>query len=77
MILHISHGAMLNPDDPGKRDWFVVKPFDGETSRSIVDTPITHAMAVNSLIHAGRVVFELDTANMTVRQVARELIEHG
>jgi hypothetical protein len=69
VILHISHGARgFEPDDV---DWFVVHPLKGKTERSIVDTPITHEMALESLLRAGRVVFELDLTNMTVTQKVR------
>jgi hypothetical protein len=51
--LHISHGA--DPDD-----WFVVKPLEGQTSMSIVNTPITHEMELQALRSAGRPVYELD-----------------
>lgn len=53
MIIHISHGA--NPDK-----WFIVEPLEGHPRESVAGTPITHAMAVQSLLDAGRTVYELD-----------------
>ena len=58
MRLHISHGA---GDGYGGFDWFVVKPLEGETETSVAGTPITHEMAVWSLLRAGRTVYELET----------------
>ena len=59
--LHISHGA--DPDD-----WFVVKPLEGEITVSAVGTPITHEMAVQSLLAAGRRVYELNLTEADFRQ---------
>ena len=54
MRLFISHGA--DPDD-----WFVVKPLEGQTSPGIIPgLPITPKRAVDSLLAAGRTVYELD-----------------
>ncbi len=68
MILHISHGA---GDANGHYDWFVVHPLAGETEKSIVNTDITHEMALESLLGAGRVIFEVDLVNKTVTQKVR------
>lgn len=54
MKLRISHGA-------GPDDWFVVRPLEGQATTSLAGTPLTHEMAVRSLLDAGRTVFELDT----------------
>ena len=53
MRLFISHGA-----DPG--DWFIVEPREGRTTRSVAGTDITPEMAVESLMAAGRTVYEVD-----------------
>lgn len=58
MRIAISHGA--------GGDWFVVKPLQGETTTSIVNTPITHDMAVESLLAAGRRVYDVDLDKLTV-----------
>ncbi|HWI68653.1 MAG TPA: hypothetical protein VNS88_09760 [Nitrospiraceae bacterium] len=71
MKLHISHGAR-NSDDASDVDWFVVKPLDGETTKSIVNTDITHDMAVMSLLRARRAVYEVDFDKMTVVKVKYE-----
>lgn len=57
MKIRISHGA---GHGPGSEDWFVVQPLQGHTRPSVVNTPITHDMAVMSLLAAGRAVYELD-----------------
>ncbi|HEV2698973.1 MAG TPA: hypothetical protein VGU90_13330 [Terriglobales bacterium] len=68
MILHVSHGApSVNPDDQPR--WFVVYPLDGTTKKSVVDTDITHDMAVESLLRAWRTVYEVDTDALTVKVV--------
>lgn len=66
-VLHISHGA--DPGDGTEPDWFVVLPREGQTHRSAVGTPITHGMAVSSLLDARRPVFEVDTEAMTVTRL--------
>lgn len=76
MIFHISHGAMLDPADPSKREWFLVKPLDGETHPSVAGPPITHVEAVNSLIRAGRTVFELDTETMSAMCINEKGVRH-
>lgn len=61
MKIRISCGASMSDrnryDD---RDWFVVHPLDGRTETSVAGTPITHDMAVMSLLAAGRPVYELE-----------------
>ena len=80
MIFHISHGARRS-DSANDVDWFIVKPLDGETEKSVINTPITHVDAVNSLLRAGRTVFELDTETMTAmvinKDAASERAERG
>jgi hypothetical protein len=66
MKLHISHGA---GDEHGNFDWFVVEPLEGQTKKSIIDTDITHDMAIQSLLRAGRSVFEVDIKDMTVSRL--------
>jgi hypothetical protein len=60
MKLHISHGAGGGRPDFAGADWFVVLPLEGQTERSAAGTPITHEMAVSSLLGAGRAVYEVD-----------------
>lgn len=51
--IQVSHGA-----DPG--NWFVVKPQPGQEEVPPVGEPIrTNEMAVQSLLNAGRAVYEL------------------
>ena len=57
MIFHISHGARRS-DSANDVDWFIVKPLNGETEKSVTGTDITHVDAVNSLLRSGRTVFE-------------------
>lgn len=56
MKIRISHGAQeaMGPD------WFVVHPLEDRTQVSVAGTPITHDMAVMSLLSAGRAVYELE-----------------
>lgn len=70
MKLHISHGA--DPGDGGEPDWFVVKPLPGQEMTSAAGTPVTHEMAVASLLHAGRAVFELDTGTGQAARISAE-----
>lgn len=70
MKLHVSHSAGPDPD------WFVVLPLPGRTRTSVAGTPITHEMAVESLLNAGRTVIELDTG-ASCRHVAVEDPETG
>jgi hypothetical protein len=52
-MIHISHGA--------SGDWFIVEPLEGETAQSMAGTPITHEMAVQSLLEGDRTVYALDS----------------
>lgn len=70
MILHISHGAKRS-DDPSDVDWFVVKPLTGEMHNP------SHVDAVNSLLHAGRTVYELDTEFVTAIRINKEMRIRG
>lgn len=64
MILHISHGA--DPGNGREPDWFVVHPLEGQTETSVAGTPITHTMAVASLLDARRAVYAVNTETCTV-----------
>lgn len=75
MIFHISHGARRS-DIGSDVDWFLVKPLDGET-QTVPGGTLTHVDAVNSLLRAGRTVFELDTETMCAMRIGTELIDHG
>lgn len=66
MKLHISHGA---DNDPLPRDWFVVKPLEGQTAPAVAGTWITHDMAVRSLLDAGRAVYEIDLSTFKVTRL--------
>lgn len=69
MILHISHGAMRS-NNPTDVDWFVVHPLEGE-DKQVPGGTLTHEMELESLLRAGRVVFEVDLVNKTVIQKVR------
>jgi hypothetical protein len=68
MKLHISHGA--DPGDGSEPDWFVVLPLPGRTETYAAGLPVTHEMAVESLLRAGRAVFELDTGTGKASRVS-------
>jgi hypothetical protein len=58
MKLFISHGA--SPGNGTEPYWFIVDPRQRDTETSVDGTVITTEMAVNSLLAAGRTVYELD-----------------
>jgi hypothetical protein len=65
MKLQVSHGADSN-------DWFIVEPREGQTKSSIVGTDITNEMAVDSLLSAGRTVYEFEvTPNRRIGRVIK------
>lgn len=59
MRIQVSHGAGSGrgSDDV---DWFVVLPLPGQAKLSVAGTPITNEMEVESLLRAGRTVYEVE-----------------
>lgn len=77
MKIQVSHSATKAD---GTVSWFVVQPLPGETEASVLGTPITNEMAVQSLLQAGRSVCEVDVRPWQGResgQAAREALREG